>query len=78
MAWLACRHLVHLLSASGFVCTQEKSVGQGVKGGSEWDTATRLLVPTHFAKVEQSISPVVDYLQIELAEESGVSILPNP
>ena len=33
MAWLAHRHLVHLLSASGFVCTQEGSVGQGVKGG---------------------------------------------
>ena len=33
MAWLAHRHLVHLLSAFGFVCTQEESVGQGVKGG---------------------------------------------
>ena len=33
MAWLAHRHLFHALSASGFVCTQEGSVGQGVKGG---------------------------------------------
>ena len=33
MAWLARRHLVHPLSASGFVCTQEGSGGQGVKGG---------------------------------------------
>ena len=33
MAWLAHRHLVHPLSASGFVCTQEESVGPGVKGG---------------------------------------------
>ena len=30
--WLG-QHVVHLLSASGFVCTQEGSVGQGVKGG---------------------------------------------
>ena len=33
MVWLACRHLVHMLFVSGFVCTQEGSVGQGVKGG---------------------------------------------
>ena len=33
MAWLAHRQLVHPLSVSGFVCTQEESVGQGVKGG---------------------------------------------
>ena len=33
MAWLAHRHLVHLLSASGFVCTQGESVGQGVSAG---------------------------------------------
>ena len=33
MAWLACGHLVHPISASEFVCTQEGSVGQGVKGG---------------------------------------------
>ena len=32
MAWLAHRHLVHPLSASGFVCTQEGSVGQGFQG----------------------------------------------
>ena len=33
MAWLPHRHLVHPLSVSGFVCTQEGSVGEGVKGG---------------------------------------------
>ena len=33
MAWLACRHLDHLPSGSGFVCTQEGSVGQGLTGG---------------------------------------------
>ena len=45
---------------------------------SEWDTASRLLAPTHFAKADQSISPVVDYLHINLAEESGVLIMPSP
>ena len=33
MAWLAHRHLVHPLSASGFICTQEGLVGQGARGG---------------------------------------------
>ena len=32
MAWLAHRLLVHPLSASGFVSTQEGLVGQGIKG----------------------------------------------
>ena len=40
--------------------------------GSECDTATRLLAPTHFAKVDQGILPVMDYLHIHLTEESGV------
>ena len=78
MAWLAHRQLVHPLSASGFVCTQEESVGQGVKGGlgckptPECDTATRLLAPTHFAKVDQGILPVADYLHINLADVLGI------
>ena len=61
-------------------------MGQGVKVSrealgaacSECDTATRLSAPTHFAKVDQGISPVVDYLHINLTEESGVSIMPSP
>ena len=39
MAWLAYRHLVHLLSASGFGCTQE---GSGVKVSREALGATTL------------------------------------
>ena len=35
---------------------------------SECDTAPRLLAPTHFAKVDQGISPVVDYLHIDLTD----------
>ena len=35
---------------------------------SECDTATRLVAPTHFVKVDQGISPVVDYLHINLTD----------
>ena len=45
---------------------------------SECDTAARLLAPTNLVKVDQSILPVVDYLHIDLTEESGVSIMPSP
>ena len=45
---------------------------------SKCNTAARLLAPTHFAKVDQGILPVMDYMCIDLAEESGVSILLNP
>ena len=82
MAWLTHRHLVHLLSAYGFICTQEESVGHSVKEAlgaacSEYDTVTTLLAPTHFVKVDQCILPVMDYLCINPAEESGVLILLN-
>ena len=56
---------------------------QGVKEGlgaayPKWDTAVRLLAPTHFAKVDLGILPVADYLHIDLIEESRVLILLNP
>ena len=38
---------------------------------SKCDTAARLLAPTHFAKVDQGISPVLDYLHIDLADVLG-------
>ena len=38
---------------------------------SKCDTATRLLAPTHFVKVDQGILPVVDYLHIDLADVLG-------
>ena len=38
----------------------------------------QIVSPTHFVKVDQGISPVVDYLHIKLFERSGVLILLNP
>ena len=44
---------------------------------SEYDTATRLLAPTHFAKVDQGILPVVYYLHINLADVLGIRDVNN-
>ena len=44
---------------------------------SECDTATRLLAPTHSAKVGQGISPVVDYLHIILTDFLGIRGVDN-
>ena len=38
----------------------------------ECDTAARLLAPTHSVKVDQGISPVVDYLHINLINVLGI------
>ena len=57
-------------------------MGQGVKRGlgcscSKCDTAARLLGPTHFAKVDQGISPVADYLHTDLTDVLGIRGVDN-
>ena len=44
---------------------------------SECVTATRLLAPTHSAKVDQGISTVVDYLHIVLTDVLGIRGVDN-
>ena len=44
---------------------------------SECDAAARLLAPTHFAKVDHGIWPVVDYLHIDLAGVLGIRSVNN-
>ena len=84
MASLACRHLVHPAICI-WICLYSGGISGSRFQGRPWVqptlneiTATRLLAPTHFVKMDQGILPVADYLHIDPIERSGVSILLNP
>ena len=84
MAWLAHRHLVHLLSGSGFVCTQEGSVGQGVKGGLGYNLpqmrySHQIVSPHSLCEGgSRSFASYGLFASWPLCLLSGVSILLNP